>query len=354
LEPPPAHGLDQIAACEAAHGASAPEVQAATAGLRNVLAGRSGEFTLDYGSAAPVARRWFRLQVVPVDWEGQPAALLMHTDITALRQARDEVLRLNANLERRVQRRTRQLESANRDLENANRELEAFSYSVSHDLKAPLAAVDGFTQALQERLQGRLEEREAGYLERVRAGVGSMWTLIDAMLALHQVSRPAPLRLADIDVSQLARAVVDELRAGEPDRLAEVDIEPAIRMHCDAALMAIVLRNLLGNAWKFSAGKPVVRITVGQDWDSPAGTTTLRISDAGAGFDPQHAERLFVPFQRLHYSHEFPGTGVGLATVDRIVQRHGGSVRAKGVPDAGATFWVTLPDAQGFDSSRED
>src|SRR5206468_4900501 len=137
----------------------------------------------------------------------------------------------------------------------------------------------------------------------------SMFSLIDAMLALHQVARAAPLHRTQVDVSQLARTIVDELRAGEPDRLAEVQVEPAIRMHGDAALMAIVLRNLLGNAWKFSAGKPVVRIAVAQDWNAPAGATTLRITDQGAGFDPQHAARLFVPFQRLHHSSEFPGTG---------------------------------------------
>nr|WP_240980148.1 ATP-binding protein [Ramlibacter agri] len=346
LPPSRADGFEHLALCEAAHGANAAEALAAGAGFRAVLAGHSREYTVDFQSPAPSTRRWFRLQAVPVDWNGGPAALLMHTEITALRQARDEVLRLNANLERRVQRRTRQLE-------NANRELEAFSYSVSHDLKAPLAAIDGFTQALQERLQGRLDPREAGYLERVRAGAGSMFTLIDAMLALHQVARSAPLRRADVDVSQLARGVLDELRAGDPDRLAEVEVEPAIHMQCDAALMAIVLRNLLGNAWKFSTGKPLVHVAVAQDWGGPAGATTLRIEDHGAGFDPQHAARLFMPFQRLHHSSEFPGTGIGLATVQRIVQRHGGSVRAEGRPGAGATFWVTLPDAQGFDSSRE-
>lgn len=347
LEPQRAAGFDHLAACEAAHGANAAEALAAGAGLRNVLAGSSREYTVDYQSQAPRAQRWFRMQVVPVDWNGQRAALLMHNDITALRQARDEVLRLNASLERRVQRRTRQLE-------NANRELEAFSYSVSHDLKAPLAAIDGFAQALQERLQARLDAREAGYLERVRAGAASMFTLIEAMLALHQVARSAPLRPTEVDVSQLARAIVDELRAAQPDRLAEVQIESSIRMNCDASLMGIALRNLLGNAWKFSAAKPVVRIEVAQDWGTAPGATTIRIADHGAGFDPQHAARLFTPFHRLHHSTEFPGTGVGLATVQRIVQRHGGSVRAEGRPGEGATFWVTLPDTQGFDSSRED
>ncbi|MDB5858227.1 MAG: sensor histidine kinase [Ramlibacter sp.] len=347
--PGPGEGYNYLAVCDAAQGEEAPYAQAAAAGIRSVLAGATREFNLDYPCHSAQERRWFRLQAVPIGWAGAGAALVLHTDITGLRQARDEVLRLNASLERRVQRRTRQLETA-------NRELEAFSYSVSHDLKAPLAAIDGFTHVLAERLQGRVDEREAGYLQRVRAGVAAMFVLIDAMLSLHQLARSAPLRRTSVDITALAHAVVDELRAAEPDRICSVDIEPGMVMTCDAALMAVALRNLIGNAWKFSARKEVMRLQVGIEWGEPPGFTTLRVADQGAGFDTRLAAKLFAPFQRLHHAADFPGTGIGLATVQRIVQRHGGTVRAEAEPDVGATFWISLPEVflDTVDSSRED
>lgn len=342
-------GANYLRVCDQAAGPEADMGRAAAAGIRAVLARTSTEFNLDYPCHSPEQRRWFRLQAVPVDWAGTAAALAMHTDITAIRQARDEVLRLNASLERRVQRRTRQLEAT-------NRELEAFAYSVSHDLKAPLAAVDGFTHALAERLQGRLDEREATYLQRVRVGVGSMFTLIDAMLSLHQLGRSTPLRRTQVDVSALAAEIVADLREAQPDRICDIRIEPGILVVCDRALIAIALRNLVGNAFKFSAHKPVTSLEVAQDWGGAAGTVAIRIADAGAGFDPDLADKLFVPFQRLHDASEFPGTGVGLATVQRIVQRHGGTVRAEGRPGEGATFWINLPEvfADALDSTRED
>jgi signal transduction histidine kinase len=344
-----AGSYNYLVLCETASGDEAPQAQAAAAGIRKVLVGAAGEFHLDYPCHSPLARRWFRLQAVPVDWSGERAALVMHTDITGLRQARDEVLRLNASLERRVQRRTRQLETA-------NRELEAFSYSVSHDLKAPLAAIDGFTRVLAERLKGRMDEREAGYLARVRAGVAAMFGLVDAMLSLHQLARSAPLRRTNVDISGMASALVEELRAAEPDRICRIAIEPHMAMTCDAALMAVALRNLIGNAWKFSARKEVTELEVGIEWGVPAGFTTLRVADRGAGFDPKLASKLFAPFQRLHHSSDFPGTGIGLATVQRIVQRHGGTVRAEAEAGVGATFFISLPEVfmDTVDSSRED
>jgi signal transduction histidine kinase len=349
LSPEVAGTYNYLVLCENASGEEAPQAQAAAAGIRKVLSGMIAEFHLDYPCNSPLARRWFRLQAVPVDWEGTSAALVMHTDITGLRQARDEVLRLNASLERRVQRRTRQLETA-------NRELEAFSYSVSHDLKAPLAAIDGFTHVLSERLQGRLDEREAGYLQRVRAGVAAMFGLIDAMFSLHQLARSAPLRRSAVDISAMAHSLVEELRGAEPDRICRIVIEPHMVMTCDAALMAIALRNLIGNAWKFSARKEVMELYVGIEWGTPPGFTSLRVADRGAGFDPKLASKLFAPFQRLHHSADFPGTGIGLATVQRIAQRHGGTVRAEAEAGVGATFWISLPEVfqDTVDSNRDD
>jgi signal transduction histidine kinase len=218
---------------------------------------------------------------------------------------------------------------------------------VSHDLKAPLAAIDGFVHVLSERLKDRLDEREARYLDRVRAGVGNMFALIDAMLALHQLSRGTRLQRRWVDVAALAESVVAELREADPGRVAWIRIERPLSVYGDAALLGIVLRNLVGNAWKFSAHRPQVEIEIAEQADGPSGFTTLCISDRGAGFDPAMAHKLFAPFQRLHPSSEFPGTGVGLATVHRIVQRHAGMIRADSAPGEGATFWVSLPLPSG-------
>ncbi|HZY15217.1 MAG TPA: ATP-binding protein, partial [Ramlibacter sp.] len=306
-------------------------------GLRRVLVGAASEFTLDYACQAAEPPRWFRMHLVPLRWRGAGAALVMHTDISSESlSAREEILRLNASLERRVQRRTRQLEAANRDLS-------AFSYSVSHDLKAPLAAIDGFTQVLSERLQGRVDEREASYMQRVRAGVASMFGLIDAMLSLHQLTHETRLHRTRVDVSALADAIVAELRDAEPARPCRLRIERGLAVFGDAGLIGIALRNLIGNSWKFSARVPVMELEVAEDFDGPPGYTTLRVADRGSGFDPAGTEKLFVPFQRLHDAADYPGTGIGLPTVQRIVQRHGGLIRAEGRPGEGATFWVSLP-----------
>jgi signal transduction histidine kinase len=170
-----------------------------------------------------------------------------------------------------------------------------------------------------------------------------MFALIDAMLALHQLSRGTRLQRRWVDVAALAESVVAELREADPGRVAWVRIERPLSVYGDAALIGIVLRNLVGNAWKFSAHRPQVEIEISEQADGPGGFTTLCIRDRGAGFDPAMAHKLFAPFQRLHPSSEFPGTGVGLATVHRIVQRHAGMIRADSAPGEGATFWVSLP-----------
>jgi signal transduction histidine kinase len=292
---------------------------------------------LQLQTAYGASPRWMRAARGLASPRDDAYTALVFQDITAIKRARDEVLRLNGELEARVERRTRQLK-------NANRELEAFSYSVSHDLKAPLAAIDGFTHVLTERLKGRLDERETGFLQRVRTGVGSMYTLIDALLGLHSVSRTSRLQARPVDVSAVVEGIVHELREQAPQRSCVARIQPGMVVHCDEALLTLALRNLLGNAWKFSGRKPQVELEVDIDPAGPAGQVTLRVSDRGDGFDPAHAHKLFAPFQRLHHAQQFPGTGIGLATVQRIVQRHGGSVRARGVPGEGATFWLSFPE----------
>lgn len=326
--------------------AAAMEPASARAFLQR-LRDPDGAFDMELEVRAPGGRRWAR--ALGAVQESREASTVVFQDVTDMRETREEILRLNASLERRVQRRTRQLEAA-------NRELEAFSYSVSHDLKAPLAAIDGFTLVLAERLKDKVDAREAGYLERVRAAVGRMFSLIDAMLSLHQLARPTKLRRTVVDVSALAHRIVAELRDAEPQRPCRVHIAPGLSLTGDAALIENALRNLIGNGWKFSAQKPEVELDISADPAGPDGFTTLRISDRGAGFDPAYAGKLFMPFQRLHHTEEFPGTGVGLATVQRIVHRHGGTIRAHAAPGEGATFWLSLPDRarDTGDSSRDD
>jgi signal transduction histidine kinase len=307
-----------------------------------VLAGDRGEFSMDFSCDGPQQQdsAWFRMRVTPIRWKGAHAALVMHLDVTREVSALDEAVRLTVELERRVQRRTRQLQAI-------NRELEAFSFSVSHDLKSPLAAMDSITYVLAESLKGRLQSSEQFYMERIRSGCAEMTSLIDAMLGLHRVSHDLPLTLSNADLSQIAEGIAEELREEDPARPALVRIDPSMSVDCDPALMAIALRNLIGNAWKFSAKKALTHIEVRID-ERTESHVLLRVSDQGAGFDPRYADRLFAPFGRLHHSTDFPGTGIGLATVERIVRRHSGSIRAESRPGEGATFWIMLPQGASF------
>jgi signal transduction histidine kinase len=225
--------------------------------------------------------------------------------------------------------------------EAANKELEAFSYSVSHDLRGPLRGIAGFSQALVEDETDRLSPKGRDYLNRVRAGAQRMGELIDDLLRLSRVTR-ADLKKERVDLSALAGVVAGELRKANPTREVNVIIEPNATATADPRLVRIVLENLLGNAWKFTAKKSAATIELGTRVDD--GTRVYFIRDNGAGFDMQYAERLFGAFQRLHSDKEFAGTGVGLATVQRIVVRHGGRIWAEGAVGKGATFQFTLPE----------
>jgi signal transduction histidine kinase len=246
-------------------------------------------------------------------------------------------------LERQVAERTAALWRHATDLEAANRELEAFSYSVSHDLRAPLRAIHGFSQAVLEDASDRLGPETTGYLERVRAAADRMALLIDDLLELSRVSR-AEIRTEPVDLSDLATRVTAELRHGHPDREVEVRIAPGLRATGDHRLLRLALQNLIDNAWKFTAKRDDASIEVGgRNGADPA----FYVRDNGAGFDMTYANKLFGVFQRLHTANEFPGTGVGLAIVQRIVHRHGGRIWGEGAPDRGATFYFTLPGSGG-------
>lgn len=231
-------------------------------------------------------------------------------------------------------------------LRQSNQELEAFSYSVSHDLRSPLNTVDGFSRLLAKQLHGKLDgspgEKVTHYLSRIQAGVGQMGQLIEDLLSLAQVSRASLAHKEMVDLSALARSILDEWQARHPERKAVLHIEKGLKAYGDSRLVRVVMENLLGNAWKFSAQQPVAEITVGRQLDA-AGLPEFFVRDNGAGFDMAYADKLFVPFQRLHATAEFPGTGIGLATVSRVVKRHGGRLWTESAPGKGATFFFTLP-----------
>jgi signal transduction histidine kinase len=244
---------------------------------------------------------------------------------TALRRAHDE-------LDQKVQERTAQLAAA-------NKELEAFSYSVSHDLRAPLRSIDGFSQALIEDYADTLDLEGKQHLQRVRAASQRMATLIDDLLNLARVAR-SEIRWGRVDLSELSRSIAQELKTKEPKRQVEFVIADGALANGDSQLLRLVLENLLGNAWKYTSAHGHARIEVG--WQERDGKSVYFVRDDGAGFDPRYATRLFGAFQRLHSTQEFPGTGIGLATVQRIIHRHGGEVWAEGAVEMGATFYFSL------------
>ena len=270
------------------------------------------------------------------------------TDITAQKRAQDEVARLNAELEERVRQRTAELEAANRSLgeanrglEQANRNLEAFTYTVSHDLRAPLTALAGFSEMLGEECGDGMSSAGREYVARIEAAGEHMGALIDDLLSLSQASR-ADMHTTAVDLSELARAAVAGLRHRDPGRKVRASIADGVRVLGDERLLRTVVENLIGNAWKFTAKTPDAVIEFGT---VPAGDGVVHgfVRDNGAGFDPADAGKLFRPFSRLHPAAEFPGTGVGLASVQRIVERHHGRCWAEGQPGRGASFHFTLP-----------
>lgn len=250
----------------------------------------------------------------------------------AVRESADQIRRLNADLERRVEERTA-------ELRGANSELESFAYAVSHDLRAPLRAISGFSEALREDYGGRLDGEALVFLDQIHLGTRRLGDLIDGLLQLSRVTR-GELRRDAVDLSALAGRILEELARAEPSRSVSWQIEPGLTAEGDARMLAVVLTNLLGNAWKYTSGiaAPTIRFYSGQE----PGVQAFCVADDGAGFNMAHAEKLFQPFQRLHRQDEFPGLGIGLATVQRIVRRHGGDISATGAVGRGTTFRFSL------------
>jgi len=334
------------------------DVHLSTEGLPRLLAEPGGVIHLEQRLRHQDGRwLWFEGTITNLLHVPGVRGLVVNCRDVSARRAADEALRqLNLELEQRVAERTTALSAL-------NRELEAFSYTVSHDLRQPLRAINGFAARLAEE-RARLDERGQHYLDRVVAAGQRMNQLIDDLLALGRMAR-AEVRRAPVDLSALAAQCAALLRAAHPERPVAWVIAPGLRADCDARLVQIVLENLLGNAFKFTAGRATGQVEFGglsaaeaqvthaaappadPNGGPPApplaqGATVFYVRDNGAGFDMRYADRLFSPFQRLHGEDEFPGTGVGLATVQRIIARHGGRIWAESAPGEGASFYFTL------------
>ncbi len=280
--------------------------------------------------------REFPIEVstTPLATEKGLAATSTVRDITARKEVEQKISALNKELESRAL-----------ELEATNKELEAFSYSVSHDLRSPLQNIDSFSQILLEDYANRLDADGRDYVQRLRGSCEHMENIIDALLALSNMTR-SEILMEHFDLTALAHAVASDVKQKNPDRLVDWVIAEGLTAEGDAKLLRVVLENLFGNAWKFTANRQRARIEFGALPQSN-GARTYFVRDDGAGFDMVRANNLFTPFKRLHDQSEFKGTGIGLATVQRVIQRHRGKIWAEGVVDQGATFCFTLSDETG-------
>jgi PAS domain S-box-containing protein len=290
---------------------------------RETLSGRTVVDVPEEPVQTKTGERWLHTKKVPVvDRNGTPIYLLgISEDITEARAA------------------AAALQIAKEAAEVANQELEAFSYSVAHDLRAPLRAIDGFSRALEEDAGDRLDAESRNHLARVRARTQDMATLIDGLLQLSRLNRE-PVSRHRVDLSQLARRIAAQLQRAQPTRAIDLVVQEGLVADGDERLLAAVFENLLGNAWKFTGKRNDARIEVGEQRNADG--RVLFVRDNGVGFDQKYASKLFGAFQRLHGANEFEGTGIGLATVQRIIRRHGGRIWAEGEVGKGATMYFTL------------
>lgn len=316
----------------------ADDAEANAEAMRRVLRGEAQSCSLEQRHRRKDGRIiWGRVSAAMVrQADGSPDHfIVVLQDITDAVEAKGEIVRLNASLERRVIERTAELSAA-------NQELDAFAYAVSHDLRAPLRALSGFSQALIEDHAPSLPEAARGYLDEIVDASRRMNALIDGILTLSRMTR-GEIERETVDLAPLAERVLGELARSEPQRRVQIEIGPRLAVVGDPRMLEVVVANLLENAWKYSGKVATPQIRVyGERQD---GWLRVCVADNGAGFDMNYAARLFKPFQRLHRQDEFPGIGIGLATVQRIVRRHGGEIDAHSAPGEGATFCFTLPDA---------
>jgi PAS domain S-box-containing protein len=273
--------------------------------------------------------RWYQVHLTPKDADHLIAIFF---DITELKETEQKLRSLNEQLGLRVEEKMQQLKTI-------NDELDSFAYSISHDLRAPLRAVDGFSRTLMDLYSGKLDETGQHYLERIRIGANRMAELIDDILGLSRISR-RPLNRRKIDLGILAQEIINEIRQRNPARSVELLVTGNLEAFADARLIKTAMTNLLDNAWKFTRIKKTATIEVASILDG--GNQVFIVKDNGMGFDMQYSDRVFAAFQRLHSNDEFEGTGIGLAAVQRIIHRHGGRIWVESSPDEGTTFYFTL------------
>ncbi len=310
--------------------------------LRNVISNRN------YTKEGDVLHcEWYNSALLDRDGRLVSIMSLVH-DITKRINAQEDLKKLNALLEEKVRQRTRELELV-------NQELESFAYSVSHDLRAPLRGIDGFSQVLLEKYAGQLDDQGMEYLNRVRQASQRMGNLIDDILGLSRISR-VNIKMERVDLAALGREIIESLQEKEPERKVNFSAPEELLVTGDTSLLRVMMQNLLENAWKYSATRKLAEIEIGyreegkddngheENGNEENGHVTVYVRDNGVGFSMKYHDKLFMPFQRLHTQDEFQGTGIGLATVQRIVYRHSGSIHAESKENGGADFIFKLPD----------
>jgi signal transduction histidine kinase len=328
-DPDHAIGLSYVDVCDRARGRDSAEANEVGNGIRAVLDGGLECFSMEYSCASPTTPRWFLLTAAPLA-EDQ-GAVVMHADVTAGKRAEASLLE---ELERQVAARTTELETV-------NRELDAFSSSVSHDLRAPLRAIDGFSRIVLEEHAGELSPDARGHLESVRESTQKMGQLIDDLLTFSRLARQ-PVTRQRVSMNTLVEECLLDLRFAQDGRRMELTVGDLPDCDATRSLVKQVWLNLLSNAFKYTRKRPVARIEIGAREGSDTASPIYFVKDDGAGFDMRFAGKLFDVFQRLHSADDYEGTGVGLAIVRRVVERHGGRVWAESEPDRGATFLFTL------------
>jgi light-regulated signal transduction histidine kinase (bacteriophytochrome) len=319
-------GANYLHVCRTALGEGAEAARRAAEGIQAVLSGTLPKFDVEYARLPPDREGWCRLIVTPVVEERELGAVVMHIDITKHKRAEE------------------QLQLAHAELSAANKELEAFSYTVSHDLRAPLRHIDGYAELLEKHAGTALDHKGRRYVKTISESARQMGVLIDELLAFSRLDK-AELRMADVNLDQLVEEILKDVCLQPQERKIAWTVHSLPTVYGDRTMLRQALINLIDNAVKYTGPRqeavieigPLDQVQIGPD---EAG---LFIRDNGVGFDMRYAHKLFCVFQRLHTAEEFEGTGVGLATVQRVVGRHGGRVWAEGVLDRGATFYVALP-----------
>lgn len=328
-------GANYLAICDAEAERGCSDAQRIAAGIRAVLEGHQPALSVEYACATPHGKRWFQLNATPISDGCANGVVVMHLDVSERKEAAEAIRSHNEVLECRVRERTAQLEFA-------NRELEAFNYSVSHDLRAPLRHILAFVEMLQEGMGRSLAGQDLRRLTVISDCAKNMDGLIDDLLAFAKVGKQ-PLRKKKIDTDELIRDAAADFSAETTLRGVTWTFTHAHDIQGDRALLRMVLVNLMSNALKFTRNRAAAVIEIGST--RAAHETVIHVRDNGAGFDPKHAGQLFGVFQRLHSQAEFAGHGIGLANVQRIIQRHGGRTWAHSASGQGATFFFSLPDS---------